>query len=412
MKQGYLSEYFSGVGMKRLSAVEADVLKSNQHEFNGVKGLRALFGEPDGKVTYKANFLYLNDHDDEPVVDDGFLTWYDARQPARLERGVKRWEYRLYFPTNRVSQCSSEGDLLVIARQAEGPVLCIVAEQGSTIERQLMWLFGLGDLVHPGFSVKSELETEQDRLGFAARVVLESIGVEVVVDEPNYLERMLEAFGGGFPSTEVFSAFARKAVVEVDPKSAPDEALLAWMEREEILFRTLEKHLLADQLQKLQTAREVDPEAYMALTMSAMQRRKSRAGSALENHLEALFASHGITYSRGKVTERNLKPDFVFPGIDHYRNATFPSERLTMLAAKTTCKDRWRQILNEAARIPAKHLMTLEPGISENQTREMREERVQLVLPYPLHDTFTPPQRSWLFGVRDFLELVTTRQAP
>jgi hypothetical protein len=55
-----------------------------------------------------------------------------------------------------------------------------------------------------------------------------------------------------------------------------------------------------------------------------------------------------------------------------------------MLAVKTTCKDRWRQILNEAARIRRKHLLTLQEGISEGQFQEMTEAEVQLVVPAPL----------------------------
>jgi len=96
VKKGYLSQYFKGVAVKLLSSVEADILSSNQHEFNGVEGLRAMLGEPDGKVRYQAKFLYLTDSDDDPITEDGFLTWYDARQKARIERGVMRWEYRLY----------------------------------------------------------------------------------------------------------------------------------------------------------------------------------------------------------------------------------------------------------------------------------------------------------------------------
>ncbi len=52
-----------------------------------------------------------------------------------------------------------------------------------------------------------------------------------------------------------------------------------------------------------------------------------------------------------------------------------------MLGVKSTCKDRWRQVLSEAARIPDKCLLTVEPGISENQTNEMQANRLQLVLP-------------------------------
>ncbi|EBO9763168.1 hypothetical protein S818_22470 [Salmonella enterica] len=104
---------------------------------------------------------------------------------------------------------------------------------------------------------------------------------------------------------------------------------------------------------------------------SALQHRKSRAGSALKNQLEQVFTDHGVTYTRTGVTENNLKPYFMFPGISHYHDSEFPRARLTMLTYKSTCKNRWRQILNEVARIPDKHLLTLEPSISENQTNEI-----------------------------------------
>lgn len=410
MRQGYLSQYFEGAALKRLSAVEADVIRSNQHEFNGVEGLRAILGEPSGKTRFPAKFLYLSDQDDEPIIEDGFLTWYDARQKAREERGVMRWEYRLYFPTNLVSQCAAEGDLLVIAKRADDTLLAIVAEKDTTIERQIMWLFGFSDLTHPGFSVKSELETEQDRVGFAARVVLEQIGIEPEDEAPNYLDEMLAKFGGVFPKTIEFSAYARNTVRGLSSRDNPDTALVAWMEREEILFRTLEKHLLGEKLRNLTQTGIEDTEPFIKLVQSALQRRKSRAGSALENHLEQVFTEHGVTYTRTGVTEGKLKPDFIFPGIIHYHDASFPPARLTMLAAKSTCKDRWRQILNEAARIPNKHLLTLEPSVSENQTEEMKSERVQLVIPRGLHPTFTPAQQAWLMDVAGFIALAGQRQ--
>lgn len=410
MKTGYLSRYFEGAAAKRLSAVEADVLRSNQHEFNGAEGFKAFLGEPEGKVRYTARFLYLNDHDDEPVVDDGFMTWYDARQRARQERGVMRWEYRLYFPTNQVSQVAAEGDLLVIAKRPDATLLAIVAERGSTIEQQLLWLFGFADLDLPGFAIKSGLESERNRVGFAAQVVLEQIGMEIEEEAPDFLDQMLRLFDGQYPRTRDFSAYARRTLLDVDARADPDAAILAWMEREEILFRTLERHLLAERLRGLQRDAEPDPDAIMALALSFQQRRKSRAGSAFENHLEQVFFDHSINYTRTGVTENNLKPDFVFPGIGAYHDTGFPQACLTMLASKTTCKDRWRQILNEAARIPLKHLITLEPSISENQTSEMQGEGVQLVVPSALRSTYSQPQQAWLWGVSDFIGLVRDRQ--
>ena len=364
MKKGYLSEYFEGVAAKKLSAVEADVLTSNQHEFNGVEGLRELLGEPDGKAHYSATFLYLTDHDDEPIVDDSTLTWYDARQKARLERGVMRWEYRLYFQTTKVSQNASAGDLLVIAkpRDQERHLLVIIAEGDSSIARQIEWLFGFTDLAHPGFSVKSELETEQDRIEFASRFILESIGIEVEASEETFLDLMLDKFHGCFPTTREFSAYARSTMKDLHPIDDPDAVLMAWMEREEILFRTLERHLLSDRLSKGFVSKDkqaVDVEGFLKFSLSVQNRRKSRVGFALENHLEYLFDQCDIRYARGKKTENNSKPDFIFPSIKAYRNSSFDPSGLTMLGVKSTCKDRWRQVLSEARRIDQKHLLTI-----------------------------------------------------
>ena len=81
-----------------------------------------------------------------------------------------------------------------------------------------------------------------------------------------------------------------------------------------------------------------------------------------------------------------------------------------MLGSKSTLKDRWRQVLSEAQRIREKHLLTLEPGISENQTSEMRAKQLRLVLPKSLHSTYRESQRGWLMSLGNFVELVKKRQ--
>lgn len=128
-------------------------------------------------------------------------------------------------------------------------------------------------------------------------------------------------------------------------------------------------------------------------------------------NIEQVFTNNTVIYSRGKVTENKAKPDFIFPDIEHYSNPKFPDTRLTMLGVKSTCKDRWRQVLSEAARIENKHLLTLEPGISENQTDEMVANNLQLVIPQSLHATYKPDQQLWLVNVQSFLQLVETRQS-
>ena len=413
MRKGYLSEYFEGVAAKRLSAVEANVLRSNQHEFNSSKQLREILGEPIGKVYYQTKAIYLTDRADEPAIEDAVFTWYDSREKGRLERGINRKEYRLYFPTTNVSLNAVEGDLLVIAKRRDSGLMVIVAENGSGIARQIEWLFGFSDVARASFSVKLELETEQDLIEFASRVILESIGIEVEATQENFLEEMLRRFGGIFPTTRDFSSYARSTLRDVSARDNADLVLMAWMEREEILFRTLERHLIADRLSSGfggTTEIKVDVDGFIDFSLSVQNRRKSRRGYALENHLEQILDGNGIRYSRNQVSENKSKPDFLFPGDKEYQDAAFDSVNLTMLGVKSTCKDRWRQVLAEADRIDNKHLLTLETSISTSQTDEMKAKRLQLVLPKALHKSYTETQQGWLMSVSEFTEVVRSRQ--
>ena len=107
---------------------------------------------------------------------------------------------------------------------------------------------------------------------------------------------------------------------------------------------------------------------------------------------------------------REQRETRLFPSEDRYHDPSFPSEGLTLLGAKTTCKDRWRQVLSEADRINVKHLVTLEPSISVRQTNDMRDKGLQLVVPTPLHTTYKASQREWLWSVTEFFSLVEERE--
>ncbi|HFP1726886.1 TPA: type II restriction endonuclease, partial [Escherichia coli] len=107
------------------------------------------------------------------------------------------------------------------------------------------------------------------------------------------------------------------------------------------------------------------------------------------------------------VTEGNKKPDFLFPSAEAYHNAEFPAEKLRMLAVKTTCKDRWRQILNEADKIHQVHLFTLQEGVSQTQYREMREAGVRLVVPSSLHKKYPEPVKAELMTLGSFIAELT-----
>ena len=396
MKNGYLAQYFDGVIAKRLSAVEANLEKSNQHEFNSVPAMKRIFGTERQK--FQTHFLYLDD-ENPPISDEGFLTWYDAR-----ERHPKRSEYRLFFSTTSVSRAASAGDALFIGLRPDKSALVVIAPGTSTIASQLAWLFDVevADL----FCVTSEFTRNHIQLEFASKCILEHIGIEIDEQDTDYLEDMLTRFNGRFPSTKEFSAYARSTLHDINVLDNSDEVLMCWLEREEVLFRTLEKYLIQ---QRLDTGFHTVDE-FIAYSLSVQNRRKSRVGQSLENHFEMILKGRNIRYDRTKVTENRSKPDFIFPGITEYHDNSFNTSLLTMLGAKSTCKDRWRQVLAEADRIEHKHLLTLEAAISVHQTDEMVSKNLQLVVPKSIHKTYTLLQRDWLMDVNGFIDLLIQKQ--
>ena len=405
-RRGYLSQYFEWVAAKRLSAVEADTAVSHQHEFNGSRALKAVLGTGSGdKIQFPAVFIWLG-NENEAVSSEGFVTWYDARRDH-----PSRSEYRLYFPTTEVSEMAQAGDLMIIAKRTNGTVMIIVCAAGSSVESQLLWLFGIPRQASLDFTL-SEIQHGEDReVDFAVRFILEELGIEVEDTTAYFYDEILKGYAGKLPGTREFSGLARTILKDVSPLDDPDGTLMAWMNLEEKLFRRIERHQIDMRLREGFIGKDgTDVDGFLQFSLGIQNRRKSRAGLALENHLEEIFRLHGISYERAAETENKIKPDFLFPGGNAYHDPRFPAGRLTMLGAKTTCKDRWRQVLTEAARIPGKHLLTLEPGISEKQTSEMQSFILRLVLPRPLHNTYRTGQQSWLMDLQGFLGVVLEKQ--
>jgi len=406
-----LSKYFMGVAAKHLSAVEVDPRRSRQHEFNGVQDLKEILGTD--RREFAARFIFLGENEEQTLTDDDTLTWYDSREKQEHRSA----EYRLYYKGNAVLEQAAEGDLLVIGKREGDNLLVIIAKAKSTAESQVLWLCGVDDPSGNLFKVKDLSGGGDERQGYAAKSILDQLGVEVeetpAREDEVFLQDMNKIFDraklmqGKYPLTKIFSGYARDTLPSVSPLDDPDAALMCYMEREERLFRILEKQFVMDKLRK---GFDEDVDVFVDFALSTLNRRKSRVGYAFENHVEWIFQKLSLRYSRNPKTEKNVRPDFIFPSIDDYRNAAFPESRLSMLGVKFSCKDRWRQITTEADRIEQKHLATMESAISEAQTDEMKGLKVMLVLPAGLHDTYKPTQKDRLIGVRNFIELARSRE--
>jgi len=410
-----VSDYFDGVAAKYLRPVDANPNKSNQHEIGGLPsaGFMKHLGTPQGhqKIRFTARQIYISDDSVVPEISDGRVTWYDVRSYD----DKREPEYRLYYYPNSVTELISEGDFLLIAKLRDNSLLMIFTPADSTVENQLRLLFGLGKV---GNRVSAGAVTEQE-LYLPLRLMLEDIGVPLEHQQPDesmWLEKLIREFGSKkFPTTQEFSIYARSNLArDVEPISDPDSTLIRWMDHEEKLFRVLERYYVQERLRMGFGNDGEDVDGFISYSLSVQNRRKSRVGHAFEGHLDYLFTQNGLQFEqgrgKGKVTENNSKPDFMFPGFSEYQNSDFCVQKLFMLGAKTTCKDRWRQVLTEAHRIPEKHLITLEPAISEKQTNEMRFHGLQLVLPTPIHNTYSENQRGWLMGLSEFIAFVKGRQ--
>lgn len=401
MQKGFLSEYFEGVGVKRLSKVDADPKSSNQHEIGTTKDMRAFLGE-NHQERFETKYVWLGG-EQEGFSVEALATHYDSRK----DNPDRSAEWRLYYTTNPVTVMMSEGDTLFLTKRPNSHLMFIVVPAGASLESQLLWLFGFDSQPNLKFSTQSFDSNNDAELDFTARFLLDELGIEFEDPNANSIDTIIDRFGLQFPKTLEFSNLARLTVPEVDARNDPDHALMAWLDHEEAMFRRLERRIVSDRIQKgFVENEEVDVDGFLSFSLSVQNRRKSRMGHSFENHLSAVFDAWSIPYKRGGVTERNNKPDFLFPGIEAYRDPTFPDNRLSMLAAKSVCKERWRQILPEADRIEAKHLATLEPAISAAQTDQMQAHNVQLVVPIAIQTSYNILQRKWLWDVQSFINWV------
>lgn len=186
----------------------------------------------------------------------------------------------------------------------------------------------------------------------------------------------------------------------------PDKILLNWYDTELSMFRSLEEKVYNPIYSKPFS----DCQSLIEFSNKILNRRKSRAGKSLEHHLSAIFTAHKLIFEEQVVTENNKKPDFLFPNGSCYHNFEFPTDNLTVLGAKTTCKDRWRQVINEADRVDERYLFTLQQGISKNQLKEMADENVKLVVPQSHIDSYPEAYRDSLNTLSGFIEIVKGKQ--
>ena len=238
---------------------------------------------------------------------------------------------------------------------------------------------------------------------------LKTDGINPKIREKLAIDSFIDTLKVEFPASADMSKAARNIQYQVYMNRSlavndPDSILLRWTEQEYTLFRAIEHARYGD----IVAGGFSSVEDFVVMANQVLNRRKSRAGKSLEHHLAAIFDENKICYTAQAVTEGNKKPDFLFPSEEAYHDMTFTVEKLCTLAAKTTCKDRWRQILNEANRLREenKYLCTMQQGISAAQMDEMETEKVILVVPKAYHAAYPKEKRDRIWTLGKFVNYV------
>lgn len=338
-----------------------------------------LFDEPGRKGTNKEKWVKVRWQDD--LETDTRFIYYG--QGTRNECRITN--FGRGFPFLRPEYT---GALFVFAKYDDENYKAYILNSDEDIN-QFLDAFGLSP-------------TETNRL-IDARQLQEDTQEQLAI------QKYIASLTVDFPLSEEMSAAARNIQNRVYDhlefiRTNPDRKIIEWTNTEYTLFRAIEHARYGDAIARGFTS--VDE--FITMANMVLNRRKSRAGKSLEHHLSAIFDGNGIMYTAQAVTEGNKKPDFIFPSQASYHDMTFPTNKLISLAAKTTCKDRWRQIINEADRLRdrPKYLCTLQQGISPAQMDEMQNENVILVVPKQYIASYPVDRQDRIWTLSKFIAYV------
>ena len=343
---------------------------------------KLLFGEECKKGVNREKWVKIKWQND--FETDSRFIYYG--QGTRNEYRITRFGHYFEFLTDKYV-----GSLLVIAEQTEDYYQAFVLESDDEIETFLS-CFSLSTEQTNQLIDVSHLQSEDDKLDSAIAETIKSLS--------------------DFPQTSEMGRMAQLIfndihhITDEDICNSPDTILYDWRNVESKLFFKLEDKIYSN----VYTKPFASCNELMGFANSVLNRRKSRAGKSLEHHLSAIFTANKLVFEEQAVTENNKRPDFLFPNGECYHNFEFPADDLTVLGAKTTCKDRWRQVINEADRVDIKYLCTLQPAISRAQLKEMSDNRVHLVVPHAIIESYPKEFQADICDIRSFISLVRAKQ--
>ncbi|PLZ02038.1 EcoRII [Burkholderia sp. WAC0059] len=116
-----------------------------------------------------------------------------------------------------------------------------------------------------------------------------------------------------------------------------------------------------------------------AIFLSASQVRKSRAGRSFEHHISSMLTAGNILH-HAQAVRGSTRPDFVLPTLERVLAATGVNDEAMILSAKTTLRERWKQVSLEQVN-SAFFLATVDDRVSADAIDAMAAQDIVLVVP-------------------------------
>ncbi|WP_312719466.1 type II restriction endonuclease [Stenotrophomonas geniculata] len=153
--------------------------------------------------------------------------------------------------------------------------------------------------------------------------------------------------------------------------------------RHELRMRAVEVARVLAQHDRSATAAVRGFASLNSIFLSASQQRKSRAGKSFETHLAAMLKAGGVRFEAQAILGQR-RPDFVLPdqatvALDTQRR----HEDAAILSAKTTLRERWKQITHERFNC-AIFLATVDDRVSKEALADLQKAEITLVVPESL----------------------------
>ncbi|MFH1813097.1 MAG: type II restriction endonuclease [Pseudomonadota bacterium] len=141
-----------------------------------------------------------------------------------------------------------------------------------------------------------------------------------------------------------------------------------------------------------------------SLFLSASQQRKSRAGRSFEQHISRMLIDGRIAFEEQAVTG-GRRPDFVLPGLKMLHKETREFDDALIFSAKTTLRERWKQLALEKFRCGL-FLATVDDRVSSSSIDDMSHQGIRLVVPESLKKAkeICYAKKSNVISFRDFFD--------